>query len=150
MATDDPIRASDADREVVVATLREAYMAGRLTLDEFDERMTGAYASKTWGDLRKLTIDLPSQPILGSDVPGRQLPPAAGLPQHPSRSALNSDEEPQQQPAVPQRRGSPIGFLVPVAIWMLLVAHGVVGPGVIFLIIAVFALTTIVSSIRRR
>jgi hypothetical protein len=149
MATDDPIRASDADREVVVATLREAYMAGRLTLDEFDERMAAAYASKTWGDLRKLTIDLPSQPVLGSDVPGRQLPPAAGLPQHPSRSGLQPEEEPQQ-PTVPQRRSSPIGFLVPVAIWMLLVAHGVVGPGVIFVIIAVFALTTIVSSIRRR
>jgi hypothetical protein len=38
MASDDPIRASDADREVVVATLREAYTAGRLDLDEFDER----------------------------------------------------------------------------------------------------------------
>jgi hypothetical protein len=149
MATDDPIRASDADREVVVASLREAYMAGRLTLDEFDERMAAAYASKTWGDLRKLTIDLPSQPVLGSDVPGRQLPPAAGLPQHPSRPELKPGEE-TQPPAVPQRRGSPIGFLVPVAIWMLLVAHGVVGPGVVFLIIAVFALTTIVSSIRRR
>ncbi|HEY1821573.1 MAG TPA: DUF1707 domain-containing protein [Trebonia sp.] len=146
MATDDPIRASDADREVVVATLREAYTAGRLTLDEFDERMAGAYASKTWGDLRKLTIDLPSQPILGSDVPGRQLP--ATLPHHPSRPVLDPNEDPQ--PPVPQRRGSPIGFLVPLAVWVLLVAHGVVGPGIIFVIIAVFALTTIVSSIRRR
>jgi len=71
MASDDPIRASDADREVVVATLREAYTAGRLNLDEFDERTTAAYESKTWGDLRKLTADLPSQPILGGDVPGR-------------------------------------------------------------------------------
>src|ERR1700744_881621 len=111
MATDDPIRASDADREVVVAALREAYMAGRLTLDEFDERMAAAYASKTWGDLRKLTIDLPSQPVLGSDVPGRQLPPAAGLPHHPSRPELKPGEQSQesQPPAVPQRRGSPIG-----------------------------------------
>src|ERR1700760_4799322 len=88
MATDDPIRASDADREVVVATLREAYTAGRLTLDEFDERMAGAYASKTWGDLRHPPTALPSQPVRGSDVPGRQLPAAAGLPQHPPRSAL--------------------------------------------------------------
>jgi hypothetical protein len=149
MATDDPIRASDADREVVVATLREAYTAGRLTLEEFDERMAAAYASKSWGDLRQLTIDLPSQPILGSDVPGRQLPPTAGLPQHPARSPLQPEDEPQL-PAVPRRRGSPIGILIPVAVWVLLVAHGVVGPGVIFVIIVVFALTTIVSSIRRR
>jgi hypothetical protein len=149
MATDDPIRASDADREVVVATLREAFTAGRLTMDEFDERMASAYASKTWGDLRKLTIDLPSQPILGSDVPGRQLPSTAGLPHHPARNAVRPQEEPQP-PTIPRRRGSPIGLLIPLAVWVLLVAHGVVGPGVIVIIIAIFALTTIVSSIRRR
>jgi hypothetical protein len=150
MATDDPIRASDADREVVVATLREAYTAGRLTLDEFDERMAAAYASKTWGDLRKLTIDLPSQPVLGSDLPGRQLPATAGLPHHRPRPELQPDGEAQQPVGPPRRRGSPIGILIPVAIWVLLAAHGVVGPGVIFLIIVVFALTTIVSGIRRR
>ena len=57
MATDDPIRASDADREVVVDALREAFSEGRLTLDEFDERMSTAYASRTWGQLRELTVD---------------------------------------------------------------------------------------------
>ena len=154
MATDDPIRASDVDRDAVVATLRDAYTAGRLTLDEFDERMADAYASTTWGDLRQLTIDLPTQPILGGDVPSRRLPAEGTLPTHPSRPAPEpvpapdpADESPQQlQP----RRGGPIGILVPVAIWVLLVAHGTVGPGVVFLIIVVFALTTIVSSIRRR
>src|ERR1700753_4364444 len=79
MATDDPIRASDADRELVVDTLREAFEAGRLTLDEFDERMTDAYASRTWGDLRKLTVDLPSQPLLGADVPVHELAPTAAV-----------------------------------------------------------------------
>ena len=49
MASDHSIRASDVDREVVVATLRDAYTAGRLTLEEFDERTSAAYASKTWG-----------------------------------------------------------------------------------------------------
>src|ERR1700759_4481012 len=78
MATDDLIRASDADREVVVDTLREAYMAGRLTHDEFDERMSAAYASRTWGDLRGLTTDLPSQPLLGTDIPVRDLAPVSG------------------------------------------------------------------------
>src|SRR6201996_3566592 len=78
MATDDTIRASDVDREAVVATLREAYTAGRLTLDEFDERMTAAYAGKTWGDLRALTADLPIQPELGTDIPGREPAPLPG------------------------------------------------------------------------
>src|SRR6516165_11461741 len=70
MASDHSIRASDQDRDVVVAVLRDAYTAGRLTLEEFDERTTAAYASRTWGELRKLTEDLPAQPVLGSDVPG--------------------------------------------------------------------------------
>ena len=85
MASDHTIRASDVDREVVVATLRDAYTAGRLTLEEFDERTSVAYASKTWGELRRLTEDLPSQPVLGSDVPGRRLPsPPPHCPRIPS------------------------------------------------------------------
>jgi hypothetical protein len=149
MATDDPIRASDADRDTVVATLRDAYTVGRLTLDEFDERMAAAYAGKTWGDLRLLTIDLPSQPILGTDVPGRQLPAAAGLPSHPPRPVPDPGAGPQ--PPDTQRRGRPLAILIPVAVWVLLVAHGtIVGSGIIFVIVVIFVLTTIVSSIRRR
>lgn len=156
MATDDPIRASDVDRELVVTTLRDAYMAGRLTLDEFDERMAAAYTSKTWGDLRRLTADLPAQPMLGTDVPGRRLPAETSLPVHPSRPAPPLQPAPDPEPPAPdpdapqRRRGGPIGLLVPVAIWILLVAHGTVGPGIVFLIGAVLALTMIVSSIRRR
>ena len=152
MATDDTIRASDVDREAVVATLREAYTAGRLTLDEFDERMAAAYASKTWGDLRELTVDLPIQPLLGTDIPGREtapvLSPAPALPS----SAPKSDPEPgapPRPPAGPPRR-SPVAILIPVAVWTLLVVHGSVGPGVVFLLIAVFALASIMASIRRR
>src|ERR1700728_4143372 len=92
MASDDPIRASDADREVVVATLREAYTAGRLDLDEFDERTTAAYESKTWGDLRNLPPALPPQPIRGGAAPGRLFRSAlstdGSLPSHPSRASL--------------------------------------------------------------
>jgi hypothetical protein len=36
--TDGSMRASDAERESVVAALRDAYTEGRLTLDEFTER----------------------------------------------------------------------------------------------------------------
>src|ERR1700759_3206674 len=68
MTSDGGIRASDHDRESTVEVLREAFTAGRLTLDEFDERTTSAYASKTWGDLRTLTEDLPAEPKLGADL----------------------------------------------------------------------------------
>jgi hypothetical protein len=164
MATDDPIRASDVDREAVVGALREAYMAGRLTIEEFDERMTAAYAARTWGDLRQLTIDLPTQPILGSDVPGRGLPRPMALPTHPSRPEHVLVPEPQEpdEPDVlagqgddaqlqPQRRrGSPVGLLIPAAIWILIVAHAPAGAGIAFVIMAVVAMMAIMSVLRRR
>ena len=48
MSTDNAIRASDADREYAVGILRDGYACGRLTLAEFDERITAAFASRTW------------------------------------------------------------------------------------------------------
>jgi hypothetical protein len=53
------IRASDADRERVVEILRQHTAEGRITPDEFEERMTAAYAAKTVGALAELTTDLP-------------------------------------------------------------------------------------------
>ncbi len=59
MVSDNTYRACDADRERVAAVLREAYAVGRLTIEEFEERTTAAFGSRTWGDLRTLTGDLP-------------------------------------------------------------------------------------------
>lgn len=53
------LRASDADRDATVAALREHSAAGRLTLDEFTERMAAAYAARTTAELGRLTRDLP-------------------------------------------------------------------------------------------
>ncbi len=52
------LRASDADRERVVAALAEAASDGRLTLDEHAHRVQRAYAARTLGDLARLTEDL--------------------------------------------------------------------------------------------
>jgi hypothetical protein len=54
------LRASDADRERTVELLREHHAVGRLTADEFHERLDGAYAAKTRGDLDDLLADLPA------------------------------------------------------------------------------------------
>jgi Domain of unknown function (DUF1707) len=56
---DDRIRASDADRERVIARLRDHFAEGRLTRDELDERITAALSARTFGDLRVLMTDLP-------------------------------------------------------------------------------------------
>jgi uncharacterized protein DUF1707 len=52
------LRASDADRERVVAVLADAVADGRLTLDEHAERVHRAYAARTLGELAGLTQDL--------------------------------------------------------------------------------------------
>jgi len=62
MATDRAIRASDQDRESVAELLREAYVAGRLSREELDERAAAVYSATTWGELRDLTADLPPPP----------------------------------------------------------------------------------------
>jgi len=59
MASDPKIRASDADRDRTAAALREHLAAGRLTTEEFDERLDKVYAAKTLGELKDLMADLP-------------------------------------------------------------------------------------------
>ena len=59
MASDARTRASDADRDRTAAALREHLAAGRLTAEEFDERLDKAYAAKTLGELDDLMTDLP-------------------------------------------------------------------------------------------
>ncbi|MCO6006644.1 DUF1707 domain-containing protein [Actinoallomurus purpureus] len=66
------LRASDADRERVVALLRDAHGDGRLTVDEHAERVEGAYTARTLGELSALTADLTTaeqQPIQVEDRP---------------------------------------------------------------------------------
>jgi Domain of unknown function (DUF1707) len=73
MASDPRIRASDDDRERTVALLREHHAAGRLTVEEFNERMDKAYAAKTLGDLDELMTDLPAIDLYR--LPDASLPP---------------------------------------------------------------------------
>ncbi|MFJ2030397.1 DUF1707 domain-containing protein [Streptosporangium sp. NPDC087985] len=79
MATGPEMRASDGDRDKVASVLREHYAQGRLTVEEFDQRLEQLYTSKTYGELVTLTSDLP-------DVDLRELQgAAAGRPERRER-----------------------------------------------------------------
>jgi Domain of unknown function (DUF1707) len=56
------LRASDAERERTAEVLRRAAGEGRLTIDEFDERLDAAYAARTRTELERLVadVDVPS------------------------------------------------------------------------------------------
>ncbi|QNG36893.1 DUF1707 domain-containing protein [Geodermatophilaceae bacterium NBWT11] len=54
------LRAADADRASVAEVLGTALHEGRLQVEEYDERLTAAYAARTHGELAALTADLPA------------------------------------------------------------------------------------------
>jgi Domain of unknown function (DUF1707) len=56
------LRASHADRQQVIGTLKAAFVQGMLAKDEFDQRVGQAFASRTYADLAALTADLPAMP----------------------------------------------------------------------------------------
>lgn len=67
--TDPGLRASDTDRERVVTVLQQHTAAGRLSLDEFSDRVGRAMGAVTLGELAVITRDLPVEP----PTHGRQL-----------------------------------------------------------------------------
>ncbi len=75
------MRASDADRDAVLADLSEHFQAGRLTAEELDERTGQALAARTWGELRELLADLPA--TLPAAV-SAAVPAASGRPPTPA------------------------------------------------------------------
>ena len=57
------LRASHADREQVINTLKAAFVQGRLTKIEFDQRVGQTFNSRTYADLAAVTADLPARLI---------------------------------------------------------------------------------------
>ena len=129
MPADDMIRASDADREHTVTVLSAGYSAGRLTLAEFDDRTTAAFTSRTWGELRRLTWDLPP-------LPGPASQPWAGGPGqgHPGEAA-------DRAPVASRAATAPV--LVLAMYWLVLsvAAHAadVLIPAVLVLLLVVWS-----------
>ncbi|HEY6280156.1 MAG TPA: DUF1707 domain-containing protein [Streptosporangiaceae bacterium] len=62
------LRASHAERERVIETLKAAYVYGLVTKDEFDARVSQVFASRTYGELAPVTADIP--PGLAAVPPG--------------------------------------------------------------------------------
>jgi hypothetical protein len=59
-AMNPAMRAASADRERAVDVLKAGFAEGRLTQDEYNERMNRAYTSRTYAELTALTADLPA------------------------------------------------------------------------------------------
>jgi len=73
LESDPDLRASDAERERVVALLRDHGAAGRLDVDELETRVEAAYRARTRAELTPLLEDLPA-----ADAPRREREPVGG------------------------------------------------------------------------
>jgi Domain of unknown function (DUF1707) len=71
MASQSYMRVGDADREATAGELREHFASGRLTQEEFDERLNQTFAAKTRADLDAVLRDLPSARPLTATAPPR-------------------------------------------------------------------------------
>jgi Domain of unknown function (DUF1707)/Domain of unknown function (DUF4190) len=68
------MRASSADRERAVDVLKAGFAEGRLTQDEYNDRMGRAYSARTYGELAALTSDLPAGVLPAWPVAAYQAP----------------------------------------------------------------------------
>ena len=107
------LRASDADREHVVGTLQAAYVDGLVTKDEFDERVSQTFASRTYAELALITADIPAG--LAAAPPPQRPGPAQANP--PARANLTPGE----------RAIMATGLLAALALVVALLAGGAVG-----------------------
>ena len=101
------VRVSDAERDEVVGILREQTSAGRLTLEEFEDRLGETYRARTAGELQHVLRELPVQP------PGPTSSPETG-------GIVERTDEELRRRWHRRVRGEVVGFLMPN-----LVCHGI-------------------------
>jgi len=70
------LRIGDAERDAAAADLGEHYAAGRLTLDELNDRLDAVFSAKTLGQLTRVMADLPGP----GRLPWRAAPGRTGGP----------------------------------------------------------------------
>jgi uncharacterized membrane protein len=74
MPVNPAMRAATADRDRTVDVLKAAFAEGRLSQDEYNDRMSQAHTARTYGELMALTGDLPAGPVPLPMQPAWQMP----------------------------------------------------------------------------
>jgi hypothetical protein len=72
MSTDHRLRASDDDRDRLVEQLQRHAVAGRLSMDEYAERVDRVLVARTHGELAAVVNDLPPESIVDAAVDHRE------------------------------------------------------------------------------
>lgn len=136
MLTQPAMRASDVDREAAVELLRIHHDQGRLTLDEYAERVGLAYAAVTLGDLARLLKDLPPPEHLVYEVALIREAEARAIPVDVRRRGRAGPPWAQDgdEPAAARRRAVS-GREILRALWTAVLAVTAVNTGIWFLVL---------------
>jgi len=104
MATQPSLRIGDRERESTAAELREHFAHGRLSLEEFRQRLDAVFEATTQRDLTRITADLPHVRTGGGPLP------SSGTRPGPQRSGLPADGT--QTATRPSPGGGLVGYHV--------------------------------------
>ena len=104
--TDTRLRVGDAERTLVIDQLADHHAAGRLTLEEFEDRMASAWTARTGADL----APGPGPPGAGA-VPGAGPPPGRPPPPRPPGQDLPGRHGPAVADLAAHRRRLPLAGL---------------------------------------
>ena len=136
MGTGPDLRIGDADRESTAAVLREHYAQGRLTMEEFNQRLDATFAAVTQRQLNHITRDLPHVSSMSARLPAASVPSG--------RERFRQDGHHGRYRRHPRRSG--LASLMALATTLLIMALVVLPdlripfPGKFGLLIAIFAL----------
>jgi hypothetical protein len=72
MSTEHGLRASDEDRDRLVEQLQRHAVAGRLSLDEYAERVDRVLVARTHGELAAAVHDLPAESTANAALEHRE------------------------------------------------------------------------------
>ncbi|GII76432.1 hypothetical protein Sru01_14140 [Sphaerisporangium rufum] len=151
----DDLRVGDAERDAVMADLREHFAQGRLTHEELGERLDAALAARTAGELRRVTADLPGAPAPpGGPRAGGRTPPPGPVWQGPVWQGPHPFQVgPRPFPVRPgPRRPSPVAAFVLAAALLAAVVTGSPVPVFVLLKLAFLAwiVTAVLGRVRHR
>ena len=72
MSTEHRLRASDDDRDRLVEQLQRHAVAGRLSMEEYAERVDRVLGARTHGELAAVTHDLPAESAVDAALDHRE------------------------------------------------------------------------------
>lgn len=147
-----PQRIGDAERDRAAEYLREHMSVGRLTQEEFDERLTVALQARTSADLEPLFADLPpprpgqENAPTGSPWPVYQAP---ALPSPAGHPAIGSSSSLQPIPPMPSSTVANVLATASGIAWALFVLNFIIGPGWWWLVFLPIVLSSLAGQQRQ-